>query len=327
LGVISALEQFKGQTDSASDRIIGGRVARSRRERGAKDATPSATVYKGGNGCERMRLIFGVVVAAALAAAVVGGYLLFASQATAPASPTPVEAPERPLPADLRFIDHFEGFDRDLYYYSNRGRDGAHTESYLSEEQIFFTPEGAVIEMRRSDPGSPAPLVSGEFATVERFKYGYFEARMRVPRGNGVITGFFTYIGPWHGVNPAQEIDIEILGRNTRLFYPAWHSGGRSSELITRLPFDAADDFHTYGFEWTADALRWYVDGRQVQEVTGAPVERMTEAQSLAINLWGTRLLSGWAGSIDHEQGPWRLTIACLASADTYPGYLLCPTD
>jgi endo-1,3-1,4-beta-glycanase ExoK len=273
-------------------------------------------------------LLVAVFAAVALIAVGVGGYLIGAhspsTSTSAPAVESIVPPQPPPLPDDLRFIDHFETLDRDLYYFSNRGRDGPHTESDLRESQISLTPEGAVIEMAAGVEGSDAPLSSAEFYTQERYFRGYFEVRMRVPRGAGVITGFFTYIGPWDGVRPSQELDMEILGRNTRLLYLAHHIGGASREKIVRLPFDAAESFHNYAFEWTEDAFRWYVDGRMVHEVTGAPVQRMDEAQRLTINLWATRQLAGWAGAVDPQQGPWRLTVACLASAETNPGRPLC---
>lgn len=34
------------------------------------------------------------------------------------------------------------------------------------------------------------------------------------------------------------------------------------------LGFDASQGFHTYGFDWQADSITWYVDGEPVYKAT-----------------------------------------------------------
>jgi beta-glucanase (GH16 family) len=90
------------------------------------------------------------------------------------------------------------------------------------------------------------------------------------------------------------------------------------------LPFDAADGFHSYGFEWTADAVRWYVDNRLVHEERGARVGRMNRPQRFIVNLWNSRLLDRWVGDIDAAAAPWTMTVSCAAAAPAYEGRSLC---
>ena len=47
------------------------------------------------------------------------------------------------------------------------------------------------------------------------------------------------------------------------------------------LGFDAASDFHNYGFEWTPYKLLWYVDGTLVHEERGASAPLPRAAQRL----------------------------------------------
>jgi beta-glucanase (GH16 family) len=137
------------------------------------------------------------------------------------------------------------------------------------------------------------------------FRYGRFEARMKAARGSGVISSLFTYrYAPW------QEVDIEFKGRNTRamqanIFY---NEGGENAPYEVPpfpedapLPFDAADAFHVYAFEWEPGIIRWFVDGEQVLESQN-PAEVPYLPQQLMMNLWATN--APWAGPFDASALP-----------------------
>ncbi len=152
-------------------------------------------------------------------------------------------------------------------------------------------------------------------------RYGYFEVRMRVPRGAGAVSGVFTYADRAKGVKP-NEIDIEILGKNTRAVELTIHENGRSTTKTVALPFDAAEGFHTYGFDWQPGYVRWYVDGVLAHQEDGPAARNLVRPQQLILNLWGSRELKAWVGPLDTKQGPWRLEFSCVAYAPTYAGPL-----
>jgi beta-glucanase (GH16 family) len=65
---------------------------------------------------------------------------------------------------------------------------------------------------------------------------------------------------------------------------------------------------HLYAFEWAPDAIRWYVDGVKVREVSAktAKVKIPTTSGRVIVNLWaGTGPSTGWTGEPD-----FRLTTA-----------------
>jgi len=272
--------------------------------------------------------------AAFLIAAFVAGILLTVAlvwffvlrpreSAPPPARPSPeVEAP--PLPADIRFIDRFERVDTDRYWVSERGPNGTWMENEFRARQLQPEAHGLTVLMEANAEGALNSYRSGEFMTNELYRYGYFEARMRVPRGSGVVTGVFTYIIAEGNQRP-QEIDIEFLGLDPTNLHATYHVGGRAYGDRIPLSFDASQEFHTYAFEWTPAAIRWYVDNDMVYEATGEHVRAMTRPQKFNVNLWGTDELYQWAGRMNPEQGPWRLEIACLATAESYPGRPICP--
>lgn len=105
--------------------------------------------------------------------------------------------------------------------------------------------------------------------------YGRFEARLRVPAGQGIWPAFWM-LG--HDIDtvgwPAcGEIDVmEHIGREPRVVHGTVHGPGYSGAAgiggADTLPRPLADDFHVFGVEWEPDEIRWYVDGRQYRRLT-----------------------------------------------------------
>lgn len=227
-------------------------------------------------------------------------------------------AQEAPAP----FVERFQTIDEERWRVADGWSNGDWTANDWRRTQILRRPHGIDIVLARSRGGEKR-YSSGELQSEDEYRYGYFEVRMRAPRGSGLVTGFFTYTrqgdeATW------DEIDVEILGRNTRAVQFGYFGGGRNHITTTPLPFDAAEDFHSYGFEWTQEALRWYVDGRLLHEERGARGPLPQNPQRLYIHLWNTETLTDWLGPILPWQGPWRLSVSCIAYAPRYEGAPLC---
>lgn len=152
------------------------------------------------------------------------------------------------------------------------------------------------------------PFVSGEYRTkAEKYFYGYYEARIKAAKGDGLVTSFFTYCGVY-GTPTHHEIDIEFLGKDSRAVQLNYYVEGRGNhEQMIDLPFDASADFHNYGFAWTDSSLAWYVDGRQVRIVKEdrATVEREIpfKAGKIMMNFWpGTAEVDGWLNHFNYTR-------------------------
>jgi beta-glucanase (GH16 family) len=129
--------------------------------------------------------------------------------------------------------------------------------------------------------GIPRDYTSARLKTLGRFSqaYGRFEARMRIPRGQGLWPAFWMLgddIGTvsWPGCG---EIDImENIGREPTLVHGTLHgpgySGGQGIGAAYPNPSGRpfADDFHVYAVEWEPQAIRWSVDGVVYQTRTPA---------------------------------------------------------
>ena len=106
--------------------------------------------------------------------------------------------------------------------------------------------------------------------------YGRFEARIKLPRGQGMWPAFWmlganTFEVGW----PAGgEIDImEYIGREPKVVYGTLHGPGYSgAKGISRGDTIAsgayADDFHVFSISWRPNEIRWFVDGREYHRLT-----------------------------------------------------------
>jgi len=155
-----------------------------------------------------------------------------------------------------------------------------------NNELEFYTdrPENArvengylVIEARREQFGN-REYTSARVKTqgLGAWKYGRFEARIQIPRGQGLWPAFWTLgddIGT-AGWPTCGEIDImENIGREPHRVHGTVHGPGYSGAQGVSSAYDLsaaafADDFHLYAIEWDADAIRWYVDDALYKTVT-----------------------------------------------------------
>lgn len=107
-----------------------------------------------------------------------------------------------------------------------------------------------------------------EYRTSDIYGYGYYETSMQPIKNDGVVSSFFTYTGPSED-NPWDEIDIEILGKDTtKVQFNYYTNGVGNHEFMYDLGFDASEGFHTYGFDWQPDHIAWFVDGKEVYRAT-----------------------------------------------------------
>ena len=219
----------------------------------------------------------------------------------------------------LVFEDQFSGGSLDRTKWNVEGMD-----FWVNDEQQAYVDSPETIRFARVDgaedgaalvlkpvwrPGADtkterdADFLSGRIDSRGKFDFthGRAEARIRMPLNRGAWPAFWLLgNGQWPDTG---EIDImEYVGE------PEWtavaiHGPGYSGEtpLVERRAFPAGQDasgWHTYGVEWTSDAIAFDVDGDVFYTVTRADVE---------------------------EYGPWRFDtpkhlIVNFALGGVYPG-------
>ena len=125
----------------------------------------------------------------------------------------------------------------------------------------------------------PCQYSSARLVTKGKFDYktGRFEARIRIPAGQGMWPAFWMLGNNIDQVGwpTCGEIDImENIGREPSIVHGTIHgpgySGGNSIGAQYTLPNGQrfSDDYHIYKVEWEPNAIRWYVDGNIYQTRT-----------------------------------------------------------
>lgn len=129
------------------------------------------------------------------------------------------------------------------------------------------------------------------------FDYGYFEARLKMPEGKGMWPAWWMLKDGW-----PPEIDmLEVLCSKPNELHVNYHYGPAwnehySHEQVLNLGIDTTADFHTYGFEWTPDYMRYYVDGVQVgHDFTNKEAISQAKGMYMILNL----AIDGWDGTPD----------------------------
>lgn len=101
-------------------------------------------------------------------------------------------------------------------------------------------------------------------------KYGRFEARIKIPGGQGMWSAFWMLGNDIDAVGWAKcgEIDVmENIGREPKIVHGTIHGPGYSGANAVGAPFSLADnkkfaeDFHVYAAEWSENKIAFYVDG------------------------------------------------------------------
>ena len=119
-------------------------------------------------------------------------------------------------------------------------------------------------------------LTKGKFQQA----YGRFEARLKIPYGQGLWPAFWMLGANINTVSwpNCGEIDIlENIGREPSTVHGTIHGPGYSGANGIGAPYSLttgafSDAYHVYAVEWEPNQLRWYVDGNLYQTRTPADI-------------------------------------------------------
>ncbi|MGA2176836.1 MAG: glycoside hydrolase family 16 protein [Verrucomicrobiota bacterium] len=143
-----------------------------------------------------------------------------------------------------------------------------------------------VIEARKENLGGKN-ITSARLLTMGKgsWTYGRFEARIKIPRGQGIWPAFWmlgTNIDSVKWPN-CGEIDImENIGREPGTVHGTVHGPGYSGADGIGGPVTlpggvaVADDFHVFAVECEPERITWFMDGRQYFSVTPSQLPKST---------------------------------------------------
>jgi Tol biopolymer transport system component/beta-glucanase (GH16 family) len=173
--------------------------------------------------------------------------------------------------------------------------DAAWTKSAWANTNRAHSPDNVtiangILELKLSATAPGEKPVCAEVASRRRdFFHGTYRASIKMSKVPGAVVGWFTYLG-----NPLNEIDVEFLTRDPRKAHFTLHhirTGVDSARPLPEMPFDPSEAFHEYRFDWYADRVEYYVDGKQyatlTKEVPDMPSRLMLNHWSGNIPTWG----------------------------------------
>ncbi|MEV6999107.1 family 16 glycosylhydrolase [Streptomyces sp. NPDC093982] len=204
--------------------------------------------------------------------------VLVASAAVGPAQAEPPGVSA----AAVTFSDNFDGpagaaVDSSKWQIETGDNVNNHERQYYTSGNKNAALDGQghlVITARRENPANyqcwygTCQYTSARLNTSGKFtaQYGHIEARMKVPRGQGMWPAFWMLGTPVNWPD-SGEIDImENVGFEPSTVHGTIHGPGYS--LPNGQAF--ADAFHTFAVDWAPDSITWSVDGNVYQRRTPA---------------------------------------------------------
>ncbi|RPK37247.1 glycoside hydrolase family 16 protein [Streptomyces sp. ADI93-02] len=220
-----------------------------------------------------------------------------ASLVTVPAqsAPAPVTPPAAAAAAAVTFSDDFDGpagsaVNGSKWQIETGDNVNNHERQYYTAGNNNAALDGQgnlVITARKDNPGNyqcwygRCEYTSARLNTAGKFTttYGRVEARMKIPRGQGIWPAFWMLgndIGQVGWPN-SGEIDImENVGFEPGTVHGTLHGPGYSGSGGIGAGYSLpggqafADAFHTFAVDWSPNSITWTVDGNVYQRRTPA---------------------------------------------------------
>ena len=151
-------------------------------------------------------------------------------------------------------------------------------QNYTSRPENIQVKDGMLQITAKKESYNGSQYTSARILTKGLFsqKYGRFEARIKMPYGQGMWPAFWllgdeTNESVWPNIG---EIDImEYKGQEPTTVHGTVHgpgySGGNAITKSFTLPNSRFDnDFHIFGVEWGKDYINFYVDDKLYNQIT-----------------------------------------------------------
>lgn len=180
---------------------------------------------------------------------------------------------------NLKWEDQFDGetLNRDDWNVElhDPGWVNNELQSYVDSPENIYIEDGSLVlkPVETVNEDGSVSYTSGRVNTQNKhdFKYGLFEARVKVPKGQGFLPAFWmmptdeNLYGQWPRCG---EIDImEVLGNDTDTSYGTIHYGNPHSESQGNYTLEEgmfSDEYHVFDVEWEPGKISWYVDGKLI---------------------------------------------------------------
>jgi len=173
----------------------------------------------------------------------------------------------------LVFSDEFSGADGtqpEAAKWGRSPRQGATWNRWISNsDEVVYVRDGKLVTRAIPNPDTasdPVPMITGAVQSAGKFSfmYGKVEARLLTNAHIGNFPALWLMPDDQTDGWPAcGEIDIWEQIDTEQKCYHTLHTGYKTPMLSFNAPF-ATDRYHTLGFEWDAEKMTWYLDGKAV---------------------------------------------------------------
>lgn len=182
--------------------------------------------------------------------------------------------PQPPPPWRLVWSDEFDGTVLDttkwVHDTGGNGWGNAELEYYSDRVENARLENGDLVIEARQEAFGGRSYTSARIKTqgLAQWTYGRVEARIQIPRGQGLWPAFWMLgnnIGQV-GWPTCGEIDImENIGKEPQTIHGTVHGPGYSGANGISSAYNLrtgafADTFHVFAIEWQPGTIRWYVD-------------------------------------------------------------------
>lgn len=124
--------------------------------------------------------------------------------------------------------------------------------------------------------GSDGKIYSGRVyaKAATGWRYGYFEARIKLPKGKGTWPAFWMMpsnnnftTNPWPAcgeIDIMEEVGVDANIVSSTIHCTKYNNNNTAIEHASKLVDSAESEYHVYGCEWTPEFISFLVDGVQI---------------------------------------------------------------
>jgi beta-glucanase (GH16 family) len=205
-------------------------------------------------------------------------FLLLASPLLLRADPAPVKATD--FGYQPAWADEFNGTSLDATKWQTNYAPKVHPLGTNGELQVYVPEEvivhdGKLVLRAERKAREGMQFTSGMVSSHDKFsqRYGWFEARMKLPAGKGFWPAF--WLLPQSRQWPPE---IDIVEHKGSLLNHVWLTVHRPQPGTWRPKSDGTiwtgpdftADFHTFAVDWRPERVVWYIDGIERHRWTGS---------------------------------------------------------
>ena len=143
--------------------------------------------------------------------------------------------------------------------------------TYRGHKVVFVEDGHLTIRVQKVD----GQIVSGRLNARphEGWRYGYFEARMKLPKGKGTWPAFWMMpvnvdwsSNPWPRcgeIDIMEEVGYSPGNVSSSIHCEAYNHTKNTQKTHSVYLSTAEADYHVYGMEWTSEKLTFFIDGEE----------------------------------------------------------------